>query len=113
MKSDPDTNGQNGNGRNHNGQFAKGNPGGPGNPGLKFLAEHRRKFAEAVTPQIVADAVKVLVDVMTDDKAKDADRISAAREILDRSIGRPTSTDVLERIEALEQMMDGRMRRVA
>lgn len=89
MKNDTDSNG--GNGRGGNGQFAKGNPGGPGNPNVRFLAEYRRKFAEAADVEVVAEAVQVLRKIMNNAKAKGADRIAAARELLDRCIGKPTA----------------------
>jgi hypothetical protein len=38
-------------GRERNGRFAKGNPGGPGNPYARLIAEHRKAIAEFMTPE--------------------------------------------------------------
>jgi hypothetical protein len=56
----------------------------------------------------VAEAVGVLRAIMSDPKAKGADRLNAAREILDRSCGRPVQPDLQELVEAAESMVAGR-----
>lgn len=84
------------NGRGAAGRFAKGNAGGPGNPLGKQVAALRAAMLAAVTPE----DMKVLVQKLVQ-QAKDGN-IAAAKEILDRCLGRPLEADLLERIEALE-----------
>ena len=72
------------NGRGPKGRFAKGNPGGPGNPYAKRTADIRAAFTEAVTVDDLQAIVKALVR-----KAKKGDVI-AAREVFDRLVGKAT-----------------------
>jgi hypothetical protein len=73
-------------GRDASGRFAPGNPGGPG-----AIAHERNKRAralrqalhDAVTREDMAAVARALID-----KAKAGD-VAAARELLDRIIGRP------------------------
>lgn len=82
-----------GNGRDVAGRFTLGNPGGPG------AAAHRRTvrarelqaaLVEAVTSQDIADVIRALVA-----QAKSGD-VSAARELLDRCLGRPAQLVAVE-----------------
>jgi hypothetical protein len=50
----------------------------------------------AVTPQDLREVVLALV------KAAKEGNIAAAKEVLDRCLGRPIEADLLERLEALE-----------
>ena len=59
MESEPSTNC--GNGRKANGQFAKGNPGGPGNPYARHVAHLRASLIEAVGDDGLADIVQGMV----------------------------------------------------
>ena len=70
------------NGRGPKGRFAKGNPGGPGNPYAKRTADIRAAFTEAVTVDDLQAIVKALVR-----KAKKGD-VLAIRELFDRLIGK-------------------------
>jgi hypothetical protein len=54
---------------------------------------------EAVTD----DDVKQIIAAMV--KGAKAGDTTAAREVLDRTIGKAAQTDVLQRLEALEQML--------
>ena len=74
-----------GNGSLHDasGRFAPGNPGGPGNPYAKRVAEIRAALMEAVSDDDLRKIVKALVQ-----KGKSGD-VMAAREVLDRLVGRP------------------------
>ena len=94
----PSPNGDNG--RRPNGRFAKGNPGGPGNPMARKVGQYRRALVRAVTAKDIAEAVKALV------AAAKAGELPAIRELLDRCIGRPTDTDLIARLESLEQAID-------
>ena len=60
MKTAPSTNGSNGN-RDSNGRFAKGNPGGPGNPHARKVARLRSLILESVTEDDLRAIVAVLV----------------------------------------------------
>jgi len=90
----PSPNGSNG--RGTNGRFAKGNPGGPGNPRAKQVALVRSMLLDAVTEDDIRAIVQTLVQ-----KAKDGD-VAAARELLNRVFGKPLSPMDPERL-ALEK----------
>ena len=72
--------------RNADGTFAVGNPGGPGNPHAAQVAQLRRELMNTVTPEDLKAVVRMLID-----KAKDGD-LAAARELLDRTLGKPASS---------------------
>ncbi|MEO8494174.1 MAG: DUF5681 domain-containing protein [Planctomycetota bacterium] len=74
------------NGRDARGRFAPGNSGGPGNPQAKKTAALRMAMLTCVTIKDLRDIVKALVR-----KAKAGD-VAAAREVLDRTIGRPVTS---------------------
>jgi hypothetical protein len=69
-------------GRDRQGRFAAGNPGGPGNPYVKRAAEIRTAMMDAVSDDDLRAIVRALVK-----KAKRGDTV-AAREVLDRLIGK-------------------------
>jgi hypothetical protein len=71
------------NGTNRGRPFAKGNPGGPGNPFAKQVAALRAKLYAAVTE---ADLQEVVQALLTKAKAGD---VPAVRELLDRLLGKP------------------------
>ena len=70
------------NGRTASGRFAKGNPGGPGNPHSRRVAALREALLESVTESDIRAVSKALVS-----KAKGGD-IPAVRELLDRLLGK-------------------------
>ncbi len=82
MSDQPSPNGGNGK-RNANGRFAKGNPGGPGNPYARRVAQLRAMIADAVTDEDLLAIVGALVE-----RAKEGD-VVAARELFNRLVGRP------------------------
>lgn len=90
----PSTNGAAG--RRTDGRFAVGNPGGPGNPHARQVATLRTALLGAVTPEDMERITAKLVEL-----AK-AGNVPAIREVFDRTVGRPTEADLLERIEQLE-----------
>lgn len=90
------------NGRDTNGRFATGNVGGPGNPHVRRVAALRAALLDAVTDDDVRKIVAALV------KAAKAGDTVAAREVLDRTIGKPAQTELLQRVEALEQQLFAR-----
>ncbi len=68
--------------RTGNGRFARGNPGGPGNPHARRTGMLRSAMLEAVTEDDVRAVVRGLVD-----RAKAGDAV-AVRELLDRVTGK-------------------------
>lgn len=70
------------NGRTPRGRFAKGNPGGPGNPYARRTAALRSALLDAVTEADIRAIAKALVK-----RARDGE-VPAVRELLDRLLGR-------------------------
>ena len=95
----PSPNGSNG--RNASGRFAKGNAGGPGNPYGRKVAKLRSAMLQAVTQADMKAIVKKLVD-----EAKGGN-VRAAKEVIDRCLGKPIEPDLIERIERLESFLEG------
>ena len=99
--SKPSTNGTSG--RKSNGQFAKGNPGGPGNPYARRVARLRSKMLEAVgahLDEIVGSMIAL---------ARDGD-VQATKLILSYSLGKPQETihpDLLDAHEKDVQKLTG------
>lgn len=84
------------NGRDAGGRFTTGNRFASGNPAHKRAAELRSALLNAVSPTDLKEIVAALVAA-----AKRGDTV-AAREVLDRVLGRPAQADVLARLESLE-----------
>ncbi len=93
--SPPSPNG--GNGRDGRGRFAEGNVGGPGNPHARHVGQLRSALLAAVTREDMEAVIRKLVEL-----AKNGN-IQAAKEVLDRCLGKPQEADLIERIEHLEQ----------
>lgn len=93
----PSANGANG--RDASGKFATGNRGGPGNPHAKQVAKLRKALLDTVTAEDVAEVVRALVA-----QAKNGD-VVAAREVLDRTIGKALELDVIARLDDLEGVL--------
>jgi hypothetical protein len=85
------------NGRSPNGQFAPGNPGGPGNPFAHRVAALRSALMDAITEDDLRAIVAILIA-----KAREGDAV-AIREVLDRTIGKPGPTQNPDRV-ALDEM---------
>ena len=94
-------NGSNGD-RDADGRFARGNAGGPGNPHARKVGQLRSAMLRAVSGKDMQAIVAKLVE-----QAKGGS-VPAAREVIDRCIGKPTEADLLERIERLETLIEGR-----
>ena len=90
------TNGSNG-GRDKHGRFARGNPGGPGNPYARQVGRLRATMINAIQPDDLAEVIETLLEM-----AKSGN-IAASKLLLDRCLGPPIQADILERIEALER----------
>ncbi len=74
-------------GRDGHGRFAKGNRISRGNPLARRVARLRAALVRAVTPEDIAAVVAALVE-----KARSGD-VAAARELLDRTLGKPDALD--------------------
>lgn len=83
--------------RTAGGRFAPGNAGGPGNPYARAIGQLRSALLAAVTPDDIQAIIAGLVE-----EAR-AGNVAAAREVLDRCLGRPVEADLLIRLEALEE----------
>lgn len=88
-------------GRGIGGKFAGGHSFSRG-PRRTRAARMRKAYAQAVKPEDMADVARAVLAM-----AKDGD-IGAARELCDRLLGRPTPTDLNERLEALEASLTQR-----
>ena len=84
------------------GRFAKGNPGGPGNPLAKKANQLRVALSKAVTVADIRTIAKKMIDL-----AREGD-IQAAKLVFDRALGPIVEVDVIERIEALEAAEEAR-----
>jgi hypothetical protein len=88
--------------RDAKGKWIKGHSQpGPGNPLAARVAKLRSALLDAVTPDDMREIVRKLVSL-----AKDGDTI-AARILFDRVLGRPIESDLLARIEELEEQLGG------
>ncbi len=67
-----------------NGRFAKGNPGGPGNPHVRRQSMMRDAVASAVSFEELVEIMQKLVEL-----AKDGDR-EAAKLVLHYTVGKPS-----------------------
>lgn len=94
----PLPNGQNG--RRDDGKFAPGWKGGPGNPHGKRTARLRAELLRCVRPADIREIVSTLLA-----QAKSGD-LSAIRELLNRTLGTPIASDIIERIERLEESLN-------
>jgi hypothetical protein len=95
---EPSANGDNG--KDPQGKFAPGNKYGRGNPHAARVSKLRAALLKAVKPTDIKAVIKKLLEQA---KGGDAD---AMKELLDRSIGRPVETDLIERLERLEQLLE-------
>lgn len=83
-------------GRDRSGRFTPGNRGGPGNPLAGKISKLRAALVAAVTEEDIREIAQALIAT-----AKGGD-VRAVKELLDRTIGRPVETDLIERLESLE-----------
>ena len=88
----PSTNGVNG------GRFQKGNAGGPGNPHAAAVAGLRSALLGAVGTSEIEAVIKKLVELATEGN------VAAAREVLDRTLGRVQDALLIQRLERLEEL---------
>src|SRR4051812_40424171 len=86
-------------GRNGNGEFKVGNPGGPGNPFGRRVAVLRRALLEALSEADLAAIVQALVV-----RAKAGD-VQAAKLVLAYAVGKPETGMDPDRVDAQEWAM--------
>ena len=92
-------------GRDNTGRFGPGNNFGQGNPHAKRVAQLRTALLNAVSPEDLEAIIQALVQ-----KARQGD-VYAAREVLDRTLGKAESLDLSHRIEALEELFSAQLAR--
>ena len=95
------------NGREPTGRFTSGNSFGKGNPHAVRAQKLRSALFEAVSEEDLRAVVQALVT-----EAK-AGNVQAAREVLDRTLGKPEAIDLLVRLEELEASLEARASRRA
>ena len=101
----PSTNGLNGCscGRDCHGRFTEQNHFGRGNPYAAKVAKLRSALLEAVSPDDITAVIKKLIA-----KSKQGD-VVCAKEIFDRTLGKPVEYDFVEKLEELEQFLAERI----
>lgn len=78
-------------GRDEHGRFAKGNPGGPGNPYARRQAEYQAAIQDVVSPQRFRGVLTVLLKAVLE-----RGDIQAARLLMDRVLGKPRAEPIAE-----------------
>lgn len=101
MKTNPST--AETNGRDTKGRFGSGNKFGKGNPHAVRVAQLRTALLNAVSPEDLEAIIQALVQ-----KARQGD-VYAAREVLDRTLGKADAVDLSQRIEALEELFSAQL----
>lgn len=86
------------NGRDGKGRFAKGNKGGPGNPHAVQVGKLRAALLNAVTEDDIREIAAGLV------RQAKGGNVPAARELLERLLGPPVASDIIERLDELERL---------
>ena len=87
-------------GRDSKGRFCKGNPGGPGNPFARQVAQLRQVFVDRVDE----DKLEALVDMLLE-KALAGD-VAATKLVLAYTLGRPAVTSLVIGARTSEQLAD-------
>ena len=83
-------------GRASNGRFARGNPGGTGNPFARQVAALRQGLLDAVSPEDMAAIAQALAE-----KAKQGD-VAAAKVLLGYLVGKPAPAPDPDRMDMEE-----------
>src|SRR5438067_6619721 len=84
------------NGHEANGRFARGNPGGPGNPFARQVAALRKVILDRLTEQDLLAITEALLA-----KAKEGS-VSAAKLLLAYALGKPSSAPDADRLDGQE-----------
>src|SRR5439155_4863870 len=83
-------------GRESNGRFAPGNPGGPGNPFARQVARLRKVILNRITEEDLLAITEALLA-----KAKEGN-VGAAKLLLAYGIGKPTASPDPDRLDGQE-----------
>jgi hypothetical protein len=87
--------------RHGDGRFKPGHAiPGPGRPGLAELNKARQALSDAITPELISEAVGIMVEIMR--TGKNRDRLTAIGMLLDRRFGPVSQSDVAASVEELE-----------
>ena len=81
------------------GQFARGNKGGPGNPFARQVAELRKVFLDAITPDDMRALMRALIE-----RAKNGD-VAAAKLVFQYTLGKPAPAVEPDRLELDEHRL--------
>src|SRR4051812_16546790 len=85
--------------RDERGRFVVGYRGGPGNPYAAQTAKLRAALLAAVTEDDITNAIAALrIKAIAGD-------VVAIRELLDRTLGKPSPSDLSERLERIEAVL--------
>ena len=87
-------------GRDVHGRFTPGNKAAKGNPHASQVAKLRSAALQAVTEDKIERIIAKLVELAEEGN------VQAAKEVLDRCLGKPQELDLIERVEQLEQQLD-------
>lgn len=98
MNDKPFPNESNGQDHGAGGRFQRGNKAACGHkkPHAAKVSQLRAALLEAVNPE----DIRAVIDALVAEAKKG--NVAAAREILDRAVGKPIEADLLERLEELE-----------
>ena len=106
-ETEPFSNGGNGSdGRGADGRFRPGWKGGPGNPRSQLARQLRARLEQALHKACSPDRLLAAIDAIL--KCAEAGDVAALRLLCERIAGPPVATEVLERIEAIEQTLQGK-----
>ena len=89
------------NGRDSNGRFTVGNPGGPGNPRSQLARQLRTRLEDALHKACSADRLLAAIDACL--KLAEAGDVHALKLLIERIAGPPINSEIAERLEFLEQ----------
>ncbi len=89
------------NGRNGDGTFRKGNAGGPGNPRSKHARQMRERLDDALHKVVSPDRLVTAIDAVL--RLAEAGDVAALKLLLERIAGPPVASDIIQRIEELEE----------
>jgi hypothetical protein len=92
------------NGRNDDGTFAKGNRGGPGNPRARYARQLRERLDDCLFKAVSPDRLLAAIDAVL--KLAEAGDVAALKLLMERIAGPPVASDVLQRIEDLEEKVN-------
>lgn len=91
--------------RANNGKFKSGNKFGKGNPLAGAAAKLRAKLLKTVTEDDIEAAVNCIRNIM--ETGKPSERLAAAREILDRTVGKASQTIDVIRLHPMGAEIEG------